>query len=524
MKIKTIIFITLFIFSVIPTSFIGLMLIENNTVKMEEVLTEELNLVSKVQMVAVDTFVESRREVLTILAEFNYIKDAVKSNIDGTLDDDTRDYIDNMLISRKNIKSFVNSLTIVDKNYEVVASSGDYEGKDAGKLEHVNPDYLEGDFKIGNIYTKEDVAAKLIACYKGIYDNNELIGYVIEEIFVDYFSTFTNDNLFEDEIVYIIDGNNSVISNTTDAPYNEHIVDLHFREQESGSCEYLEEDSKYITYYSKIRYTDWYTISTTDLSARYSSINQYKMLLIFLLVIIIATIIAAILFISNQITKPINKIVKTLNKVITTDDYSIRINSNSKNEMGKISNEVDLLLSYLEEVYIKEEEKIDTLKQEAAIDFETGAFNKHSIEGVIENVISCSDKVVIGFLDIDNFKTFNTKYGHVIGDEVIKHVATTIIKTIKGPVGRVGGDEFVFCFNSPTTTREIKQLMNGLIKELNTGFITDDKKELRINCSIGLVITSNKSLKFDDVVSKADKAMYMAKANGKNTFVVVEAN
>ena len=66
--------------------------------------------------------------------------------------------------------------------------------------------------------------------------------------------------------------------------------------------------------------------------------------------------------------------------------------------------------------------------------------------------------------------------------------------------------------------------MSELIKTLNEGFIVDNKKHLKINCSIGLVITSNKQLTYDDVVPKADKAMYMAKANGKNTFVVVEIN
>lgn len=523
MKIRTIIFLNLFLFSVLPLTLFGCLIINNFNNKMEDILTEELDSVSKVQMVAVDTFIESRREVLTILADFNYIKDAINKNINNELDDDTRNYIDDMLISRKNIKSFVNSLTIVDKNYEIVASSGDYEGKNAGKLEQVNHDYLQGDFRIGNIYTKESSDVKLLACYKGVYDNNELIGFVIEELLVDHFKQFTNKNIFAEETVYIVDGFNDIISMTDEAKHNKHILDEHFRDQDSGNCLYEQDGSKYITYYSKINYTDWYTIASTNLSARYSTYNQYRMLLYFILLILVAVILTAIVFVAKQISSPINKIVTVLNKVTTTDDYSVRINSNSKNEIGKISNEVDLLLSYLEEVYLKEEEKIDSLKQEAAIDHETGTFNKHTIEGVIQNVLDGSDKVVVGFLDIDSFKEFNTKYGHVIGDEVIKYVAKSIIEVIKGPVGRVGGDEFVFCFNSPTEVKEVKKLMETLKKKINAGIMVD-KQILKVNCSIGLLIAKGENLQFDDVVSKADKAMYMAKAKGKNTYFVVESN
>lgn len=523
MKIRTIIFLTLFLFSVVPVTLMGCLLISNYSDKMEEVLTEELDSVSKVQMVAVDTFIESRREVLTILADFNYVKDAIRNSIDGKLDNDTRAYIDDMLVSRKNIKSFVNSLTIVDKNYEIVGSSGDYEGKNAGKLELINHDYLQGDFRIGNIYTKENSDVELIACYKGVYDNKELIGFVIEELLVDHFKVFTNSNLFAEEAVYIVDGFNDIISMTDEAKHNAHILEEHFRDQSDGKCEYVEEGSKYVTYYSKINYTDWYTIASTNLSARYTTINHYKTLLYFILLIVIAVVFVALLFVTKQISAPINRIVNALNKVTKTDDYSVRINSTSKNEIGKISNEVDLLLSYLEEVYLKEEQKIDSLKQEVAIDHETGTFNKHTIEGVIQNVLDGSDKVVIGFLDIDSFKSFNTKYGHVIGDEVIKYVAKSIIEVIKGPVGRVGGDEFVFCFNSPTEVKEVKKLMETLKKKINEGIMVD-KQILKVNCSIGLLIAKGENLQFDDVVSKADKAMYMAKAKGKNTYFIVESN
>ena len=60
---------------------------------------------------------------------------------------------------------------------------------------------------------------------------------------------------------------------------------------------------------------------------------------------------------------------------------------------------------------------------------------------------SATDKKVrisAGFLDIDDFKDYNTNYGHQEGDNVIKFVANTLKENFKGEVGRNGGDEFVF--------------------------------------------------------------------------------
>lgn len=523
MKLRTILFIVLFAFSIIPLSIYGYISISNNKNSVEEVVTNELESVSKMQILAIETFIESRRETLTILADFRYIKDAVTSSINYSLDDNTRDYINDMLLSRKSIKPFINSLSIIDKNYRIVGSSEEYTSLDAGKIDNVDHDYLKGDFRIGNLYVGRN-NDNLIACYKGIIENNVLIGYVVEEIYAEYFETYTSTNLFEEEYVCIIDEKDQYIAKTKHISINEHLLDGHYKGNNNGSCQHIVDDEQFTTYYSKINYTNWYVIATTNLTSQINQMNNFGLLLMIMLLIIISVTIVSIFFVLSMITRPINSIIDTMNKVRNDDNYSVRINSDSKNEIGVIAKEIDSMLAYLEEVHLSEKEEIEHLKQEVAIDYETGAFNKHSIEGVINNVIECSDKAVIGFLDIDNFKVFNTKYGHIIGDEVIKYVATTIIKTIKGPVGRVGGDEFVFCFNNPTNTREIKQLMSELIKTLNEGFIVDNKKHLKINCSIGLVITSNKQLTYDDVVPKADKAMYMAKANGKNTFVVVEIN
>lgn len=55
-------------------------------------------------------------------------------------------------------------------------------------------------------------------------------------------------------------------------------------------------------------------------------------------------------------------------------------------------------------------------------------------------------QITLGFLDIDYFKDFNTYFGHQVGDKVLQFVSAVLKEQLKGKIGRVGGDEFIFCF------------------------------------------------------------------------------
>ena len=74
--------------------------------------------------------------------------------------------------------------------------------------------------------------------------------------------------------------------------------------------------------------------------------------------------------------------------------------------------------------------------------------------------------VAIGFLDIDDFRNFNTNYGHQVGDDVICYVAKTLQENISGEVGRIGGDEFVFCYAGAIGDEKMKADAARILKLL----------------------------------------------------------
>ena len=165
-------------------------------------------------------------------------------------------------------------------------------------------------------------------------------------------------------------------------------------------------------------------------------------------------------------------------------------------------------------------------EEKATLDPMTQIKNKRAIEMItrkrIEEAVEQQVPIAVGFVDIDNFRDYNTRYGHLQGDEVIKHVASTLKETVQGDVGRTGGDEFTFCILNPSY-QMVEDAMKEMHKKLNQGIaIMNTNIIISTPCSIGVVIVKGKELEYDRILKCSDKAMYCAKEKGKNTYYILE--
>lgn len=173
----------------------------------------------------------------------------------------------------------------------------------------------------------------------------------------------------------------------------------------------------------------------------------------------------------------------------------------------------------------QQEQAILAAEEKATLDPMTQIKNKKAIESIIRtHMMEAAEKmapIAIGFVDIDNFRDYNTKYGHMQGDEVIKYVANTIKEVVPGIVGRNGGDEFAFVIPN-ATYQMVEVAMKEVHKKLNEGVIVKDTGEkIPTPCSIGVIIECRKDLDYDYVMEQSDAAMYEAKARGKNTYHIL---
>ncbi len=125
----------------------------------------------------------------------------------------------------------------------------------------------------------------------------------------------------------------------------------------------------------------------------------------------------------------------------------------------------------------------------------------------------------IMFLDLDGFKPVNDTFGHPKGDAVLKSVSQRLVKEVGhlGHVGRMGGDEFAVVIRDAQSRRTVEGLAERMIAAIAEPFHID-KAEIRIGVSVGCAFGPIDGQSVDDLIQKADLALYQAKGEGRGTF------
>lgn len=127
-------------------------------------------------------------------------------------------------------------------------------------------------------------------------------------------------------------------------------------------------------------------------------------------------------------------------------------------------------------------------------------------------------------LDLDNFKSINDHWGHRSGDELLKQVALRIQQCLpQGSfIARLGGDEFIVVATDlgpdrATASVVAQDLCNKIIQTLAKGFLIEQREHFT-SASLGIALFGEAGMTVDELLSRADSAMYSAKANGRNAF------
>ncbi|MCP4117629.1 MAG: diguanylate cyclase [Desulfobacteraceae bacterium] len=123
------------------------------------------------------------------------------------------------------------------------------------------------------------------------------------------------------------------------------------------------------------------------------------------------------------------------------------------------------------------------------------------------------------FVDLDGFKNVNDTFGHESGDYLLKEIATRYTACVRksDTVARIGGDEFLVIINEIRITDDVAHIAEKLIQATSRPFIQNDK-QMNVGASIGISIYPNDGDNIDELVKKADSAMYRIKKSGKNGY------
>ncbi|MGK2953500.1 MAG: EAL domain-containing protein [Thiobacillus sp.] len=205
-------------------------------------------------------------------------------------------------------------------------------------------------------------------------------------------------------------------------------------------------------------------------------------------------------------------------RVITELDYPVR------DREGRFLGHL-----WIYEDVTRERQTADQLVYLAERDALTGLYNRHRFQQELARTMLDSDRhqteCAVMFFDLDEFKTINDTYGHRAGDALLIRVAGEIGALVRRNevLARLGGDEFALLLPA-VHSHEAEALAERVVHAIAQIPFRFEGQSLRLTTSLGIAYYPTHAVDADDLVARADIAMYQAKDAGKNTWRVYRAD
>ncbi len=162
--------------------------------------------------------------------------------------------------------------------------------------------------------------------------------------------------------------------------------------------------------------------------------------------------------------------------------------------------------------------EFEKIQEKAIRDGQTGLYNHTEFYNKLELIAERKETFCLMMIDIDDFKLVNDTYGHQTGDKIIEYISDTIKRSIRqGDVAaRYGGEEFAVILKN-IDKRNAKMIAERLRVSVSAG-----KSPVKVTISIGISCHPEDSSTPNEIISMADRALYVAKMRGKNMVVVAK--
>ncbi|NNJ30580.1 diguanylate cyclase [Lacrimispora defluvii] len=169
-------------------------------------------------------------------------------------------------------------------------------------------------------------------------------------------------------------------------------------------------------------------------------------------------------------------------------------------------------------------QKIDLLVEQSSTDPMTGFYNKqYFIEQYCNSPEHTDTELSLLFVDIDDFKSINDLYGHIVGDKVLEALAACVRKSIRSDskAVRFGGDEFIILLEN-TSADDAYHVAERIRVNVNNLDISRYVPDMQLSLSIGVANSLMLGMNsVSSLIKKADTAMYRSKRDGKNQVTII---
>lgn len=224
--------------------------------------------------------------------------------------------------------------------------------------------------------------------------------------------------------------------------------------------------------------------------------------------------------------KHFSKAISTIeqNGQLTQIDYKLESGEQSKHfeaRLNAIPNSDKLVIAVRDITDQKRQEEV--ILKHAFYDTLTSLPNRFlaldRLQQMIHEAKRNQQLIAVGFIDLDDFKKVNDSMGHEVGDKVLIHSANVLKTALRkhDTVARLGGDEFILLLGDIQTHHDITAIATKLVQLFRSPFEIDERA-FTISLSLGIAVFPDDADSPNELLRKADSAMYSAKQMGRNTF------
>ena len=335
-----------------------------------------------------------------------------------------------------------------------------------------------------------------------------------------------NSTVYDNNGVNILDYKNKAFVSTikkilTNTEYSEQVT-LH--------------NQNYLIFSQKIERTGWHIISMIDENNIVSEVRELEEYYLKLGYVIVALIVVFYFIFFLYLYVRAKKFVKVINKPLT-QIINLTKDLGRKKDIKKLEpcgiEEIDILSENFNNLSIELDERTKKLLESEIIrerneklantDAMTNVYNRRFLEDFASKYLQIvkreDHKISMLLIDIDNFKTINDTYGHDLGDKIIIEFARILKDNIRENdlIVRYGGDEFVVLL--PNTNLKNAHLVGEKINHHINKINTLKSKELQFTISVGCSEYEKADENIDELIKRADIALYKAKTLGRNRVV-----
>jgi len=246
-----------------------------------------------------------------------------------------------------------------------------------------------------------------------------------------------------------------------------------------------------------------------------------------LVVILITMITAFALYMGHTIVVPLEKLIAAARSIVD-GKLDVHLQINQRDELGQLAAMFNhmtdtLRRKHAEIMAINEDiqQKNQLLQKLSVTDGLTGLYNRSKLDTILVDQLARFKRnnrpFCLLMIDIDYFKHINDELGHIMGDKILVTVSTVLLKSIRAIdyAARYGGDEFMIILTETDIDAAIKtaERIRAQASALCQAF---DEYPVKITLSIGIAQSQHSDMNPNDLIARADTALYDAKKAGRN--------